>query len=430
MKKLLIISYDFPPSITGVRRVLKWIRYLPESGWESLVLTVKPIRTVRLDPAPLAELSDKGVPIFRAGSLDPYRLTEKFFPRKTEETKPIGHSSERLKGAMEFLRRWVFIPDDRCGWIPFAALKGLTLIRQFKPDAMLTTSYPQSAHIIGAILKKITHLPWTADFRDAWTQNAEFFKPATSLHARFQMKLEKTVAKNCDILTSVSEPISAHFKKILGEANHKVHTLPNGYDESDFENLAAHPTAKFTLVYSGTFFGERTPRYFLQALSDLLKKHPEWRKDFHVRFFSSVDDSTAQTINEKAIGDVVRIEGMCSYIENIQQQMNAAILLLFIPPGPHSDVMMTQKVFEYLRTGRPILAMIPDGACKNLLSPFEGVKIVEPLDVEGIKLCVEDLYLKWKAGGLGAPQQRKIEQFERRNLTKQLAALLDSICRK
>lgn len=430
MKKLLIIAYDFPPAMIGVRRVLKWIHYLPEFGWDSIVLTVKPFRTARLDPAPLAELLDRGVPIFRTGSLDPYRLTEKFCPRKEEEHKPIRHSSDQTKSLMEFLRRWVFMPDDRCGWIPYATLKGLSLIRKLKPDAMVTTSYPNSAHVVGGILKRITHLPWVADFRDAWTQNAEFFKPATFLHARLQVHLEESTAKKCDLITTVSDPISDHFKNILGESRQKVHTLPNGYDEADFANLSTHPSQKFTLVYSGSLFGERTPRYFLQALGELLREHPEWRPDFCVRFFSAVDDSTMQIINDMDIGDIVRIEGLCSYSENLQQQMNAAILLLFIAPGVNSEVMMTQKVFEYLRTGRPILAMIPDGACKNVVSQFEGVEIVDPLDIEGIKLRLEDLYLKWKAERLSVPQRKGIEQYDRRNLTKQLADLLDSISRK
>jgi len=427
MRKLLLISYDFPPAIIGVRRILKWIHYLPESGWECAVLTVKPVRTARRDPYPLQELKERGVPIFRSGSLDPYRLAEIFSPRREGDKKARTHATGKSKSLMNFLRRWVFMPDDRCGWIPSAVARGFRLIRRLKPDAILTTSYPHSAHVTGLSLKLLTSVPWVADFRDAWTQNDEFFRPPTPLHAFLQHALEKWVARRCDLLLAVSEPISAHFRSLLGGSGQKVHTLTNGYDDADFAGLTSHPSEKFSLVYTGSLFGERTPTTFIRALNVLLAEHPEWRADFDVRFYSALDDPTIMEIRQAHLEDVIHVEGLCSYRESLQRQMDAAVLLLFIAPAPNADVMMTQKVFEYLRSGHHILAMIPEGACRSLLQQFEGVEIVHPADVEGIKSRMSDLYLKWKSGQLSVPMRKGIEQYDRRNLTAQLASLLDEI---
>jgi hypothetical protein len=107
--------------------------------------------------------------------------------------------------------------------------------------------------------------------------------------------------------------------------------------------------------------------------------------------------------------------------------MDANILLIFIAPAPNAAVMMTQKVFEYLRSGRHILAMIPEGACRRLLQQFEGVEIVHPANIEGIKSRLKDLYLKWKSGLLSVPMRKGIEQYDRRNLTIELASLLDEV---
>lgn len=426
MKKLLIITYDFPPALAGVRRILKWIKYLPRFGWESQILTVKPVRTGARDASPLEWLKKKGVPVFRSGSFDPYRLAEIFSPQRETESPGKTHSPQRSKSFMNLLRRWIFIPDDRCGWIPFATFKGWSLIRKFKPDAMLTTSHPHSAHIVGLKLKILTGIPWVADFRDAWTTNPAFFDPPTPIHRFMQRYLEKWVAKRCDLLLSVSEPITEHFKKLIPDIP-KIYTLTNGYDEEDYTDLAPHPSEKFRMVYTGTLFGSRTPLPFLKIVKDLLSEHPEWKRDVEILFFSALDRSTLQWIGENDPDSVIKVEGLRSYRESLQQQFDASVLLLFLETGANAEVMMTQKVFEYLRSSRPILAMIPNGACRKLLLSFGDKYISDPADYEGMKRNIEELYGKWKSGKSEAPNRLGIDNYERRNLTQKLARLLDEL---
>ena len=427
MKTLLIITYDFPPSLAGVRRILKWIRYLPEFGWTCSVLTVKRVRSIHEDPSPLPWLMKMNVPVFRCGSLDPFRLAEKFSPgKKGREKEPISNRSGS-KTLMNFLRHWIFIPDDRCGWIPFAALKGLGLVRKIKPDAILTTCYPHSTHLVGLFLKRFTGIPWLADFRDAWTQNPVFYKPPTPIHGFLQKHLEKSVARRCDILLTVSEPITDHFRRLLPRGKGKMHTLTNGYDEEDFASLEPHPAEKFTLVYTGTLYGNPAPLFFIEALRSLLDEHPAWRDDFDIRFYGSVEQSLMEKITKSGLEKNVHVEGFRSYGESLRCQVDAGLLLLFIAPGPNAEVTVTQKAFEYLRSGRPILAMIPEGACRKILEDLREKDIVHPTDKEGIKNRLEDLYKKWKAGRLAAPERKGIEIYERRNLTRRLASLLEGI---
>jgi len=427
MKRLLIIAYDFPPCLIGVRRVLKWIRYLPEYGWNSAVLTVKQIRTARRDPAPLLWLKEKRVPVFRSGSLDPYRLSEKFSPQTKENERSRSHFSAPTKSWMRFLRRWIFFPDDRCGWIPFATLKGLKIIRKYRPDALLSTSHPPTSHIVGLKLKILTGLPWIADFRDGWTRNPAFFDPPTPLHSSFHRFMEKQVAKKCDLLLAVSNPITEHFRSLLPHGRDKIHTLTNGYDEEDFRGLEGEAPGKFTLSYTGTLYGPATPVPFFRALGAVLERNPSWRRDFQIRFYSSLDQRVMKEIERRRLGDVIRVEGLKPYRESLRRQIAATALLLFIAPGRNSEITMTQKVFEYLRSGRPILAMIPKGACRNLLSEFEGDWIQEPEDVPGIEKALEEMYRKWKSGRLWGPSRDNMDRFERRNLTRRLARYLDEL---
>jgi len=427
MKKLLIISYDFPPAIAGVRRILKWIKYLPEFGWQCSVLTVKEFKGEPRDAAPLTWLKNKGVPVFRSFSLDPYFLLNRFVKRKKSANRVKNQASPEAKSVMNILRRWIFIPDDRCGWIPFATIKGFFLIKKIKPDIILTTSYPHTAHIVGLKLKILTKIPWVADFRDAWTTNPVLFKPATPLHRMAQSGLEKWVAKRCDFLLSVSDPITNHFKNLDLPRKDKIVTLTNGYDEDDFQGLTPKKPEKFRIVYTGTIFGKRSALSFFRAILKVVQKHPEWKDDMEALFYCALPENIQKFIQENRLDSVIRIMGLCSYKQSLQNQMNATVLALFIGLGPNSEVMMTQKVFEYLRTARPILAMIPKGACRTLLTKFGDEYIADPEDEGKIAHFLEELYEKWKTGRMSAPNRNGIEKFERRNLTQRLAGYLDQL---
>ncbi len=427
MKKLLIISYDFPPALAGVRRILKWIQYLPQFGWRCAVLTVKDVRTPQRDQTPLSWLKEKGVPIFRCCSLDPYRLAQKIHPQKQPVVKNTSVASVKSKSFLNMLRRWIFIPDDRCGWIPFAAAKGIGVIRKIKPDAILTTSFPNSAHIVGVLLKRLTGILWVADFRDAWTQNPLLFKSPTPVHRIANHILEKSVAKNCDLLLGVSDPITDYFKSLVPNQKAKIHTLTNGYDETDFTGLTPHPPSKFTLVYTGTLFGKRTPLVFLEAVKRLLSEHPDWRADFEILFYCTLEGAVLRRIKELGLADITRVEGFRPYKESLQHQLDAAVLLLFIAPEVNAEVMLTQKVFEYLWARRPILAMVPEGACRKLLRSFDEPHIVHPSDVAGIEAHLKKLYKDWKSGRTTIGKRDGISAYERLALTERLASLLDEL---
>ncbi len=421
MKRVLIISYSFPPMLEGVRRVLKWIEYLPETGWEPAVLTVKPVRASLLDSSPCAKLAGRRISVYRSGSLDPYRLIRII---KGEPAAAAGGGNDPGRGVMCFLRRWLFIPDDRCGWIPFAVLKGLRAIKEFKPDVILSTSWPQSSHLAALVLKRLTGLPWVADFRDGWTQNPVFFKPATGLHEWIQKRLESTVAHQCDVLTTVSEYITEHFRAIAGKD--KAHTLSNGYDEADFTGIEPCRPERFRMLYTGTLYGGAKADCFLKAVSAVLREHPEWESDFEIVFRMPCSKALEMMIREEGLEKVAHTREPLPYRETLMRQTEAAVLLLFIAPGPNSRVTVTQKVFEYLRSGRPILAMIPDGACRNILAGLKEPWICEPDNTNAIAGLIKGMYCKWKAGRLDAPPLENLKDYDRRHIARRLGEILDN----
>jgi glycosyltransferase involved in cell wall biosynthesis len=429
MKKLLMIAYDFPPAISGVRRTLKFIQYLPEFGWEPVVLTVKRVRAVGYDTAPLAMLHEKGVRVYRSGSLDPYRLHYLFLGPTQEEQRQSGdakesvHSSSRTWGkrVARWLRRWFFIPDDRMLWMPFSFWRALDVLRRERIRCVYTTSFPHSTHVVGLLLKRFCNVRWLADFRDGWVQNPTFFDPPTPLHRWVSSALEREVARSADLIISVSEPITGHLRRVSRVAPEKFVTITNGFDEEDFRGLERVPHKKFTLVYTGTFFGERTPEPLLRAISLAMGERPELRERMQCLLFSDVGESCMRLIREQGLGSIVQVRGLLPYREALQEQCNADVLIIVIADVPNAEIMVTQKVFEYLATRRPILAIVPEGECRRIVLSARAGTAVSPADVEGIKRALLGYYESYKAGALPETDRAGVQQYSRRELTRSLA---------
>lgn len=428
MWKILIITYDFPPDAMGVRRIVKFCEYLPEYKWMPLVLTVKAKRSIRFGDSGLENLLHKGIKIFRSGSADPYRinflLSSIFQPGKKKSTLPFLRQSSGLKKKIaQWVRKWLFIPDDRVLWVPFAVLKGLRIIRKEKPIVIFTTSFPSSAHLVGLILKKLTRRYWVADFRDGWLQNPVFYNPPTPLHRSLQSALESMVAENADLIIGVSEPITQYFV-LKGYDKNKCITITNGFDPEDFKSIDAkrvESSDKFVLLYSGTLFEPRTAEPLLRAIRLFLDAKPALKEEISVCFLSALSEKDFNLIKDLSLEEVVRVVGFVPYNECIAYQKGADVLVLIISPEENPSIMMTQKVFEYLASGRPILGIVSSGPCKELIKSLGAGKIVNYDDVIGIKNAISEFFGEWCKGKLVGVAPEKIQQFSRRVLTEKLA---------
>jgi glycosyltransferase involved in cell wall biosynthesis len=436
--KVLFITYDFPPDSMGARRVEKFCEYLPDFRWEPLVLTVKAKRGVRDDTHSLEKLKSRGVKIFRSGSADPYRVSyviKSMFgggKGKKGGGAPPRQTGGFKKKIASFFRRWFFIPDDKCLWIPFAVMKGLKIIKREKPDIIITTSYPSSAHIVGLILNKLKKITWVTDFRDGWMENPVFYTPPTPVHRFIQERLEKKVAEKADLIIGVTKPIT-HYFALLSYEKEKCLTITNGYDPADFagkEPLRAVPQEKFALLYSGTLFEPRSPEPLLEALRILLIDKPHLRNDVRLIFLSILSQKDLELIQQQGLKDIVKVVGYVPHDQCLRYQKGAEVLVQIISPHENAEIMMTQKVFEYLGAGRPILAIVPPGPCRDLVESVEAGRTVLNNDIIAIKNAIADFISEWCKRGLEGVPPEKITQFTRRKLTEQLAFALYRLYRK
>jgi glycosyltransferase involved in cell wall biosynthesis len=444
MRKILLITYDFPPALSGVRRVVKFVKYLPESGWQPIVLTVKTARSFLHDQEPLGEITGMGVPVYRCGSLDPHRLSEKLAIWRRGERKQGGaEAKEEVSGStlphearapsafgqrvMRFLRRWIFVPDDRVLWVPFAIKAARRIIHEHHPEVVYTTSFPNSTHLVGLRLRKRHPVKWVADFRDGWVQNPVFFDPPTALHRAFSTALERRVVRRADLIITVSDPITEHCRQLVPGLEEKCVTIPNGFDEDDFRDLKRMAHKKFTISYTGTLFGRRTPEPLLRAIAQLLQEEPEIRPRFQVLLFTRLDANMVQFIKRRQLGDVVHVCGFVPYKEALQRQVNADVLLIMIPDSANTHIMVTQKLFEYLRARRPILALVPDGVCRKVIDEARAGTCVYPSDIPGIKQAMLNFFTRWQRNELAVPPWDRLMSYSRQALTSRFAAHLNTL---
>ncbi len=450
-ERILLVTYDFPPGLAGVRRVVKFARFLPEFGYDPMVLAAQPDEGLPPDHEALAAVEAQGYPVHRTPSLDPYQarrvvrsaagslrsaayrlrsLAEQdaVVPAGPEAGRPAAPgrapsaAGRWLAQAGRGLWRWLPVPDDRIGWVPFACAAGWRILRSQPVRYVLTSSFPNSAHLVGRHLKRRFRIRWVADFRDGWTQNPYFARYPTALHRALDGRLERSVLREADAIVTVSEPIADHLRRAGG--GDRVHVIPNGFDPDDFAGIEPERYDRFTIGYTGTLFMQRSPEVFFTALRALLDDHPGMADNLQVVFRTRFQPEHLKAIDRHNLGGVVRNLGMGTHREALRLQMSADALLVLEGDAPNSEIMLTQKIFEYLAAGKPILAVTPRGALADLVRRTGAGVVVAPDQVFAIK---ERLFELFHGQLRHHPDACLIARFHRREQAGDLAAILDAI---
>jgi glycosyltransferase involved in cell wall biosynthesis len=433
-KKVLIIAYYFPPlGMGGVQRTTKFAKYLPTFGWKPLVLTVKDVEYLAKDLSLLEDLSPE-VKVIRTGSFDPLRISfvlKGFFKNKRRKDKSVREETvERSK-----LFSWLFFPDSKIGWIPFALLSGLNLIKKERIDLIFTSSPPPSLHLVGYFLKLLTGRPWVADFRDPWI-GFHYEDYPTPFHRWLKNGLVKLITRNADGIVSVNQKITQNFFSSYPFIKN-VKTIPNGYDESDFTfsssaktDLKMQNSHLFIIAYLGTFSRDHDPEPFLSALKNLLNegKIPKEKIKFmHVGLCMGIDFD--RMVKKYDLSGVVEKRGYLPHKESLIHLQEASLLLLTTSQTPKAEMISTSKLFEYIPLKKPILAIVPpNGAAAFVVSSLNLGRVVSPLDPVEIKQALLSFFSDWEKGRWSLNVDgEKIKTFSRKSLTSRLASMFDEV---
>lgn len=444
MKKVLIIAYFLPPAgVVGVYRTLKFLKYLPEFGWQPVALTTANGKFETYDESLLALLPD-GMDVHRARG---FELLNDGHNRPQTEASARRTLWKRVYGRM--CRTWnlMCIPDPMIGWVPGATIKALGVIRREGIRHVYVSGKPFSSFLIGCALKQLAGVKLILDYRDPWTQNI------TYLHrSRFQTwldrKLEAWVVRLADVVISNTrgnnEKMIAEFG--AGQPREKFVTIHNGYDVEDFAGApASAPSANgtFTMTYAGVFYfsvgsdyGRQagnavmrtySPLYFFDGLERLFARRPDIKERMRVNFMGKLGRGYDPIIAEKGLDGVVNRLGYIDYDEHIAVLKASSALLLVLSRGEKSRAWIPSKFFQYLGSGNPILGLVPEGEVRTIIGETRSGVCVEPDDVDAISRAVEEMYDAYTSGGMNVERnEEEVGKYERRHLTGLLARALDA----
>jgi glycosyltransferase involved in cell wall biosynthesis len=346
-----------------------------------------------------------------------------------ESRLAMQHFPALLNRYLHINPEWFNIPDQYAGWLPFALWKGLRIVQKEKIDVIFSTSLPNTCHLVANILKRRTGLPWVADLQDLWTQNPYASYPAPV--RRLQNKMEKAVIKTTDRITVINYTAKQDLmSKYPGEPAEKFEIITHGFDPQDLPAISSKRkplSGKFTITFTGSLYGRIKVDTFMYAVKELIDENRALGDHLNIRFVGGV--SPAEKLSQQlGLHGIVTTQGWVTHQEVWNYMAVSNVLLLVLGVGEHGEKASTGKLPEYMVSGKPILALVPEGVAAGIIRETNIGIIVNPEDKEGIKQAIHDLYIKWLSGNLSISQNKEaIEQYNITRLAKRFAAIFDEL---
>lgn len=454
MKNVLIISYYFPPAGgPGVQHVTKHVKYLREFGYNPIVIAAAPSDYARLSalrmPLDESRLADvpEGTEVHCVGSRQPFR---------------VFGMLHRLR--LDYLRQLLWVPDTAVHWIRPVVQRAREIVGSKHIEFIYTSERPNSVHIAGWILKRALRRPWVVDFRDPWTQYFLARYP-TRLHYWLEQRLERFLLKRADHVVTVTPTARANLLAWCAFLPpEKVTTIATGFDPSGFEQGTprAVPTRHrpFELCYLGVFCGgpsadgaksgplvERvwrairrwlefrprdfdplahSPKFLLDAIAELFGECAELRARLRFVHIGPSSPANEQYAHRLGLKGNVEFRGYVKHTDALREMGRADALFFCLadsPSGERNDC-VPQKLYEYIGSGKPILALVPPGDARDFLQRAGTALICEPRDVPAIKRALGDLL---EGVFVPRPDVAFRESLHRRNATAKLAGIFNQI---
>lgn len=418
MNRLLMLCYYFPPlGMGGTQRAAKFAKYLPDFGWQPIVLTVKSVSYWAHDPSLLEELQD--INIVRSGSFDPQRLFA-IWCRENNKKASSGHAGQT--SFINKLASSLFIPDSKILWAFHAVHKAAELMRRYRFQALYTTSPPHSVHLLGLYLAKKYNLSWVADFRDSW-RGGVVVHESTRFHRQANAFLQKKTVTNVDAVVAVTPGILGELSQA---GKNDFHLIYNGFDPADLPNrTATRDRRKFVLCHCGTVTKFSHPDPLLKAVRLLRGRNPEIMEKLCLQFVGhDALGDLKQLANKYGLMDLVDLKGYLPHRDALQYLVNADGLVL-IAQGGEDDHFIPGKTFEYIGAHRPIVAISNVSDTIALLKTIPTIRLCRPDDVNGIADALKSLMENDANRPISRPDN--LDRFNRLNQTKVLAEILNKV---
>ena len=424
-KKLLIITYYFPPAGgPGVQRWLKFVKYLPDFGVQPIVYVPENPTYPIIDEGLVSEISDRAI-ILKNKIIEPYQLASIFSKNKTKKISSGIFPQKKKQSFLDKTFLWVrgnlFIPDARVLWVKPSVSFLKKYIEENNIDTIVTSGPPHSLHLIGLELKQKLDIKWFADFRDPWT-TIGYHKALrlSNYAAKKHKKLEHKVLNTADSIIVTSKTTKAEFQVLT---NKPISVITNGYDIENVEKQTLD--TKFTLAHIGSFLSDRNPTFLWQSLVELLQEVPDFKNHLELKLIGAVSQEVIDAIAQFNLNDYLNLLGYVSHQEAIAHQRKSQVLLLIEIDSEDTKSIIPGKLFEYMVSNRPIIAIGPNGSdFAEIITETNTGVFFDYSEKTKLKSVILDFYNQFLEGKLQA-NGVGLQQYSRKNLTKQLVQLIN-----
>ncbi|WP_296636375.1 glycosyltransferase family 4 protein [Polaribacter sp.] len=418
--KVVIITYYWPPAGgSGVQRWLKFVKYLQDFGIEPIVYTVDDANYPKCDVS-LESQVPNNITILKQPIWEPTNIL--FWKKKQQQKKGVSNNTNSK--LLSFIRGNFFIPDPKVFWVTSSVNFLKNYLNTHKINAVISTGPPHSMHLIAQQLQKQTNIKWLADFRDPWSTlyyNKQFKQ--LDFTRKKNLKLEESVLNNADCVLTVSNSLKKEFSK---NAN-RVEVITNGFDDEVFQDFNVKLDAKFSISYIGLLPKQSNPKILFDVLKDVCLENESFQRDLELNFIGDISDEVLKEIEINQLTNNSNFVGYVSHQKAIEFQKKSQVLLLLIPNVENAEGILTGKLFEYLTTKRPILAIGPkESDLSEILQNTEAGDVIDYNDKTGLKTKILKMYEDFKGNGLEVTS-KNIDQYHRKQLTEQLAAVIKSL---
>jgi len=406
-----MIAFHYPPyqGGSGVHRTLKFSRYLPEHGWQPIVMSANPRAYLNVGKEQ-SEKIPEDVIVEHAFALDTAR-----------------HLSVRGR-----YWRLMALPDQWVSWWTGALWSGLRLIRKYKPEVLWSTYPIATAHLIGFTLHRLTGIPWIADFRDSMTEDNY---PRDIWSRRTYRWIERGVVRySLRLVFTTKSTRRMYLERYPTLAPDRALLVPNGYDEDDFKNIVLSGTSldlearPIRLLHAGVIYmDDRDPSAFFTALSRLKSEGKINSTLVNIDLMASGSERYyAEMIKQLGVDDIVRLLPALSHQKALQECADADALLLFQAASCNHQI--PAKVYEYLRLRKPILALTPhEGDTAALLDEVGGATVVDLADVAALVSAIPEFINRIRSGRHPLCRSEAVRRYARSRQACDLARTLNEL---
>lgn len=442
INKALMVAYYYPPLAgSGVYRSIKFTKYLSLYNWNATVIST--------DKPPAGwNFSDKSLENEIPFDINVIRIPDKV---SQGETFGFDHTTvnnlkvflrdvlcndkettalvDKISKSQDGLRFLLTFPDNTLLW-SYEVVRYIECELSINDyDIIYTTAGPYCSHIIGAYIKNKYGIPWIADYRDQWSANP-LIENKNNAGYKLLLQLEKNLLGIATHNITVSPTAQKDYIDRLQVPKERISVITNGYDEADFKDIACPvvKNEKFTLTYSGLLYMQaQSLSPVTAALSELCNENLIDRDKVCIQVIGSMNKMNEDIISSSGFADNFVFRGYLPHCETLRYNVNSDILLLIIGETAELKSSISGKIFDYLRSGRPILALVPiDSDAEKIIQQTDRGHALHFNEVAKIKSFILEEYRKWEENDISFNYNpEKIEKYERKVLTKKLAEIFN-----